>query len=295
MSLLLVRYIWTSNINVPQVADQLSPWEIFPCTAEDYYTLLADLWSDIELANLTGGWSYTGTVTQLPLNQSFSWASADDFINSFFWSTSPVVTLSTSASVWIREIGVEVVNPTLSITTQLGSNPSSIITQVEFFRDWVSISSQVSSPTTYQDIYTFSSNTSYSVSVTDWESRTDTDSVSFQFVYPIFEGLVSSSSDISEGMTRAAINALPVNLVVVGEQNRSVTTSPSSQRFAFIYPQSYGNLSSIIDDNWFETISDYDVIDFNLSDMLDGSTVAYRAYVLKWSTTQISFTNQYRF
>lgn len=130
---------------------------------------------------------------------------------------------------------------------------------------------------------------------TNWWSFNRNFTRTYTFVYPIFEWLVDNISDIFDGMTRAQIATLPLDTVVVSQQNRNVTTSPFAQRYAFVYPQSYWNLSSIIDNNWFETITDYTIVDFNLSSMLDWSTVPYRAYILNWLTTTNNFTNQYIF
>lgn len=117
----------------------------------------------------------------------------------------------------------------------------------------------------------------------------------YEFVYPMFEWLVADISDLPSNITRADVLLLPLNLVVEPQQDRTVVTSPIAQRYAFIYPQAYGNLTSIIDNNGLETISDYTVYDFNITSMLDGSTVPYRAYILNNPTTQTSFSNQYIF
>lgn len=119
--------------------------------------------------------------------------------------------------------------------------------------------------------------------------------VSTQFVYPTFRGVVNNISDIFTWMTRAQMTSLPMSTVVVPEQSASFTTSPSTQRYAIAYPASYGSLVSIIDQNNFNTLPAYTTFTFNLTSMLNGATVPYIAYILTSPTTQTSFTNTYNF
>lgn len=119
--------------------------------------------------------------------------------------------------------------------------------------------------------------------------------VSTNFVYPTFAGLVTNISDLFTGITRAGVLALPMNLLVVPRQNNTTVTSPVSQRFAIAYPASYGVLASILDNSLFETISDYATGTFNVTSMLDWATVSYRYYILNNLTSQTAFSNQFRF
>lgn len=121
--------------------------------------------------------------------------------------------------------------------------------------------------------------------------------VSTQFVYPTFAGLVTNIADIFTSMTRAQMQLLPMNTLIVPKQNNSTTNTPTNQRFAIAYPASYGLLTSILDNTGINnTISDYTTATFNLTSMLDGATVSYRYYILNNLTTQaLPFTNQFRF
>jgi len=218
-----------------------------------------------------------------------------------FSSQPPTINISFSPSAILREFWNNVVNPDITANATLWQNPSWTLTKIERFRGtaWWTLINTENTPTPstsylFKDTLTISANQQYTVKITDDQARINTNSWTFTFTYPFYTGIVSSW-DLFSWITRAQILALwNTNVVVKNKSTTAVTTSPTNQRFMIGYPASYWSLISIIDANWFETISDYDIFDYDVV-WLDGTTQAYRFYVLKSNTTQTSFLNTYYF
>lgn len=223
-----------------------------------------------------------------------SWTSIQDWIDLHFQSIDPNVSVSLNPSNFLREYWNDVVNPHINPNITLWSNPTWTITNIEYFR-WTTAWTLIHSwtETTFQDTFTVSSYQRYTVRITDSEWRIDSWSSSYSFVYPIFYWVVNSW-DIYDWITETEIdNLLTKNIST--KRTKSFTSSPIAKRYCFAYPQSYWNLSSIIDKNWFETIWDYDIYNYTINNMLDNSNQNYYIYILKNDTTQTDFLNTYYF
>lgn len=218
-----------------------------------------------------------------------------------FQSIDPNINIDANPSFGLKEFGNIVVDPQIIGNASTGQNPIGALTLMEFYRGNPSgtLLDDVTNPnpsTNYNTVDTFSvsSNQDYLVKITDDQGRIDVASGSYRFVYPFYWGVVNDG-DIFDGITRSQIISLSgMGVYVQNKSNKSVTTSPTAQRYCFMYPAIYGNLSTIIDNTGFDTISDYDIIDIDVQG-LDGTTVVYRTYMLKDDTTQTNFTNQYNF
>lgn len=214
-----------------------------------------------------------------------------------FTSVDPTVSISASPSFGLREFGDNVVDPIITASAITWQNPVGTLTLLEFVR-WAVIDT-VDNPTpstnySTTDTFTVSSNQTYTANITDDQARTGTASGSYSFVYPFYRGAIVDG-EVFDGITRAEFTALAdVSLQVRGKADALVTTTPTSQKYLFMYPASYWNLTSIIDDNGFETLPDYDIYDRQVI-WLDATSQTYKVYILKWITTQVSFTNNYKF
>jgi len=214
-----------------------------------------------------------------------------------FTSQDPNVWISASPSFGLREFGNDVVDPVITGSATTGQNPVGTLTLLEFVR-WGVIDS-VSDPlpsTNYStiDSFTVSGNQTYTANITDDQTRTGTASGSYSFVYPFYWGAIVDG-EVFDGITRAELVALAdVSLQVREQANALVTTTPTAQKYLFMYPASYWSLTSIIDDNGFETLPDYDIYDRQVIG-LDATSQTYKVYILKGITTQASFTNNYKF
>ncbi len=216
-----------------------------------------------------------------------------------FKSISPKIVLTASPKFILRERGNDVVNPKISGNAKLGENPQGTLTKMEFLKGTTVLHSESNpSPNTYYshtDNNTVINNQSYSVRITDSEGRMNMATNSYNFVYPFYVGWIDEPSEISNGMPRNDILAISgMNLLIERQGNKNVVSSPVNGRFCFMYPAVYGNLIEIIDNTGFDTITDYDVFDYNIEG-LDGTLQAYKVYILKNDTTQTDFNNLYKF
>ena len=224
---------------------------------------------------------------------TFSWNNIQDFVNLFFPSIDPTVSISTSPNNSLREYWNHVNNPTITANITEGSNPSAPMSSITFKRWTTEIHTWTD--TSFQDTFTVETNTTYRVNIVDTEWRTATATKTYSFVYPFF-WWVANAWDITDWITEADLTNLPwVSKSVSTKRNKNVTSSPNSQRFVFLYPESYWNLTSIIDQNWFETISDYNLSTITINSMLDWTSQNYKFYELKNDTTQTDFLNQFKY
>ena len=200
----------------------------------------------------------------------------------------PSISLGTSPGGKAVELGTTLTNVALSGFTVEGSSP---ITSVIFKRNGSAIFS-VPSPhpgggtETYTDTATISNTATYAATVSDGQTTQNSNSVTFTFVYPFYYGVGA------QGLTGAQVQAL-TDLVQV-TQNTTVSTSPTNQVYYFAYPQSYGSLTSIKDQNGFNVTGGYTQRTATLT-MMDSTNQPYYIYEFNTLTTQTNFSNTYNF
>ena|ERR1700744_2346563 len=202
--------------------------------------------------------------------------------------TAPSITLGSSPSGQAKELGTTLTNVTLSALTVQGS--SSII-NVTFLRNASPIY-VVPSPhsgggtETYTDTATVTNTATYTATVSDGNRTVTSNSITFNFVYPFYYGVGA------QGLTGAQVQAL-TKLVQV-KQNTTVTTSPNVQVYYFAYPQAYGSLVSIKDQNGFNVTAGYTQRSVTLT-MLDSTNQPYYIYEFNTLTSQTNFSISYNF
>lgn len=224
--------------------------------------------------------------------------SCQDWVDLHFPSQPPVMSLRWTPAFWLYEVGQTLSTPLIEWRWTLWSNPAGILTNLSIV-DPVFAQANPTPWTWYwtndTDVVIVYWNTkTYSWQVDDDQWRSANASGSYDWAYPYYTWLVSAW-DLFDWITQAQLLALgDTNKIIKTRSDTDVTTSPTAQRYMIWYPASYGNLASIIDNSWFETISDYDVLDYWVVG-LDWTTQTYRFYVLKNDTTQTNFTNQYKY
>jgi hypothetical protein len=200
----------------------------------------------------------------------------------------PSVSFSSSSSL-IQELGISLASVQLNVGI---TKKSDNIEKIEYYRGSTLLNTN-SSPSTsggndsYTDTNIVNSNTTYSVKVYDSKPNIVSNSISFNYIYPMYIGNVDDLNP-----TELDIKGMTKRLVVKSNQNLSYTLSNS--RFCFAYPSSYGNLTSIKDPNNFEMLSTFTKTSSNFT-MLDGKSVPYNIYTLSLPTSQTSFVITYSF
>lgn len=222
-------------------------------------------------------YAYSGYSQRFGAN--FSSTDLDDTLAKILNITyaGPLVSLTAAGSTTIREKGTAVTSVLLTAATTKRSND---IAEVRFYKG-ASLIDTISSPTasggseTYTWTGSFSDNTTFSVEVDDVSGgggpTTATDSKTFTFVYPYYVG--AGASGLSASSVAGLTKLTQASSATV---NRTITAG-AGEVFYFAYPASYGALTSILDVNNFETISDWTLRTEDITG-LDGNPVSYRIY-----------------
>lgn len=245
--------------------------------------------ADVSLGGISSGESISGNSLQDFLEQLLTVYDV------------PTINLVSSVSGGTREYGDNIASIDLTATPTKGDNDITLL-NISTSRDGIvaeqtpvdSNGSSLSYNNLVSDYGIINDDITVTATVGDGTS-TDTDSIGYSFVYPFYIGWVNENSDVFDGITRSELLDLnDVSIIIKEKSNTTDTTSPTNGRFIIGYLSSYGYLSEIIDDTGFDTISDYDIYEYDVEG-LDGTLQNYRFYILKNDTTQTDFTNQYRF
>lgn len=117
-------------------------------------------------------------------------------------------------------------------------------------------------------------NTTFTARVTDATQQTNGSSVSFTFVYPMYQGVVASGTPVDA----TAINGL--TKIIQGKSTQTVSyTTEGAQQVVFAYPKSYGDLRSILDPNNFGCIDTFTKSEVSVTG-LDSTAQEYNVYVV---------------
>lgn len=191
--------------------------------------------------------------------------------------TAPSISLSASGNGTIREKGVSVASTLLTANVTKTSDP---IAAVRFYQGATLLTTYTGTiPTGGSETYTYSTpftdNISFSAQADDDGATggptTVSASASFTFVYPYYNGAGAV------GLTPAQVAALTKDVIVsTATVNRTIVAT-AGQVLYFAYPAAYPSLTSILDVNGFETISDWTLTTANITG-LDATAQSYKIY-----------------
>jgi hypothetical protein len=190
----------------------------------------------------------------------------------------PIVSLAASGSGTIREKGAAVTSSNLNANV---TKRTEDIARIQFFfnggaipgADFNPPASSGSQAQPYAWAGSFTDNATFRADVTDTPTGTTvSSSANFTFVYPYYYGCRAPGATPAQvaGLTKDIINST-ATLV----RNFNVLTN--GDVFYFAYPASYGALTSILDQNGFETFASWTLTTANITG-LDGNAVSYRIY-----------------
>jgi hypothetical protein len=211
-----------------------------------------------------------------------------------FTYLAPLVSLSASGNS-LREKGTPVTSTTLTASV---TKRTDNVARIQFFYQGSPIAGADFEPpsnvgtgnTTYGWTGSFSDNVTFRVDVTDdgvsGGPTTVSASTTFSFVYPYYYG-----ADVP-GITAAAVAALTKNVIASSANVNRSFVHAGGDVFYFAYPASYGALTSILDQNGFETISSWTLRTENITG-LDTNAVSYRIY--EFNNVQAAGTSSFTF
>jgi hypothetical protein len=245
-----------------------------------------------------GGITYTNTnpvpstLGGISAGETFTNVALQDMWTKLLYPyQAPTVSFGLNPSAGLYESGTVLSQSELTATI---TKKDYDIASVEFFRNSSSIY-VVPSPNPnggveqYTDTNSISTNTTFRVDVNDGQSTVSRSS-SYTFVDPYYYGVGAPSLTIGD------IQQLTKQ--VVTQSNKTYSFSPSTEVIYFAYPQSYGLLTSILDQNGFETIGDWTVraeTFTNNPPYFINTSVAYYVYEFNNLTTQINFSYSFRY
>ena len=130
----------------------------------------------------------------------------------------------------------------------------------------------------FSPITGINTNCSFQIKVADTQGKQYSTTKSYSFVDPYYIG---ATDDIPTADTVVTLTE-----IVEAKSNKTKKVNAADQYVVYAYPASYGSLSSIIDGNGFENLTDYTKISLTIND------VAYNCYhtIGKKSMTNFSYT-----
>lgn len=190
-----------------------------------------------------------------------------------FGYLAPAISLSCSPSTAVREKGTSVATVTMSAVTTKNTDP---ITAVTHFRNGVLVDTEAT-PSATGGTETFTESTPFTDIMTfyskvyDGTTLIQSNTVTYNYVYPYYSG----AGAVALSAANVALLTKDVR-VSTATLNKTFTTL-AGQVYFFAYPASYGALTSILDENGFETFPDWTLRTENITG-LDASAVSYRIY-----------------
>lgn len=126
-------------------------------------------------------------------------------------------------------------------------------------------------------------NKTFTARLTDATQTTNGGSVTFTFVYPMYQGVVASGTPVDA----SAIAGLTKIVKTKGTQSVTYTTE-GAQQVVFAYPKSYGDLKSVLDPNNFECIDTFAKSEVQVTG-LDSAPQAYNVYVVNTNVQDFAY------
>lgn len=210
-------------------------------------------------------------------NLNFNTNSIKEFLeNLFFPSVNPSVITTISSTT--QELGF---TPSITFSSTINTNDFNVssfrITRGgTLLEELLNLNKNVTNSLTNTD--TYSSTVSFASSaITNTGITINGTSRTCSFIDPIYSGMLSLSeiqNIVTNGANRSTLSSL-LTRQLVGKSSRSFSFSGTSKRMVYIYPNSYGNINTILDPNSFNITTSFLSDSFSY-ERNDNSTVAFR-------------------
>ncbi|MDQ3159099.1 MAG: hypothetical protein M3P98_03140 [bacterium] len=200
----------------------------------------------------------------------------------------PLISLSCSPAQSVREKGASVASVNMSATTTKRSDDIAAVTH---YRNGVLVNTEAA-PVAGGGVETFTESTPFTDTMTfysrvsDGTTTVQSNTVTYPFVYPYYYG-----ADVP-GLSAANVALLTKSIISSTASLNVSFTTLNGNVYYFAYPASYGALTSIKDENNFETFGDWTLTTANITG-LDGNPVSYRIY--EFNNPVVALTTNYTF
>lgn len=202
----------------------------------------------------------------------------------------PVVSLSSSVATTTRQKGLDVVNGV--VLTANCTKKTSPLFKVEFYMGSTLLDTQEYVDTnifTYEYTGEIKDTTTFSAKVYDSRSKTNTSSLTYNFYYPNFSHVTTNEiADIT-------INEIVENgtMRLEAKANKTLTFTGNMARYIFCYPQSWGNITSVLDDKGFEYLPSFKKVSMTYTRGTDN--VPMYTYILQEPCTLTNYKMTFKF
>lgn len=211
---------------------------------------------------------------------------------------SPTIKVTSSANS-LNLCGSTINNLQMNLDITNLSDVTYSVNKINFYLDGTLVDTQafVSGQRTYR--YTHSNPITSNVPVT-YEVKVELEygtlktvngTVKFEFVDPSYVCATTYPSISDAEANTLAMSTSKITKKVKGYTWNNITLN--DERFCYMYPKSFGALTSIKDGNGFEQITSYTRSEVTITDIATGVSVDYYAYLLTDSTTGTGFKQIY--
>ena len=184
----------------------------------------------------------------------------------------PAIGISINPSTTLYEIGKDA---TVTVTANL-TKKTKDITGARILKNGtdlkVASSDEITAKTFSQASVTFNSDTTFSSKVSDADGEVNGNTIAVKFTRKSFYGLIGAGDTVD---SNTAIEALSSNQLTGSKGLTWNNLTANNQKLAYAYPESFGNLTSIKDQNNFEYLASFD----KTTVQRDG--VNYNVYILR--------------
>lgn len=184
----------------------------------------------------------------------------------------PVIGISINPSSTLYEIGKDA---TVTVTANL-TKKTKDITGARILKNGadlkVASSDEITAKTFSQANVTFNTDTTFSSKVSDADGEVNGNTINVKFTRKSFYGLIDAGATVDSD---TAIEALGSNQLTGSKGLTWNNLTANNQKLAYAYPESFGNLTSIKDQNNFEYLASFD----KTTVQRDG--VNYNVYILR--------------
>ena len=184
----------------------------------------------------------------------------------------PAIGISINPSSTLYEIGKDA---TVTITANL-TKKTKDITGARILKNGtdlkVASSDELTAKTFSQASVTFNSDTTFSSKVSDADGEVNGNTITVKFTRKSFYGLIDAGATVDSD---TAIEALGSNQLTGSKGLTWNNLTANNQKLAYAYPESFGNLTSIKDQNNFDYISSF------IKTTVQRDGVNYNVYILR--------------
>lgn len=241
------------------------------------------------ISNVAVGAANAGTL--FPMNQSFT-----DFAEAILLKDIIPTISATFSGSGVKEMGTTVSGTNITLTINNLANVTVPINEINFY-DGNALLQTIpytngQSSYSYKYTKTIDSDKTFKAELIYNTNQKAITTGSFTFVYASYYG-VTSLSTITSSDT--------VDLIPLFTKDVKVTKSLTwnnitlnDERFCYMYPASFGDLSSIKDGNGFNQLSGYTKSGIYVQSPVNGKIVLYNVYLLTDPATGTGFTQIYQ-